>query len=374
MKALPESIQSKMSQSFSIVTKKGSEKKNVFVGLMVCFFLGLLIYLLSLDTKSIHAYLEGAHVVIVSPVEGTVWELPLAEGAYIRKGEPLLHFDPSYIRAQSATNREQLNFFQQNRHNTGTLKQQFRPLFAHIFDKLALEYKELAKKETDIRVLYQDANTEHVKLKLQLRDPKNKAADGLPNPELVAKEEQAAADILLIEKQLEEASRARADMDAQISKITADLNQPHGMLYRYLEEQNAHVQNLVRNEYLYAPNNGKLGTIFVKQGMLVEKNTPLYEIFPENSGQIWVHAIFSSEDAKSLKEHQICSVVTDDGFEFDARIISIEENRQDNTLIVRLFVQKIPEELAQSLEAERVRVNNQSGVLAMPRYVTVITK
>lgn len=374
MKALPQNIQKKVTESFSIVTKKGSEKKLVLAGLGLCIFLCLLLYLLSFETKSIEAHIEGARVVVYSPVEGTVWELPLKEGAMLRKGEPLLRFDPAYVRTQSATIREQLNFFQQNRHNTGTLKQQFRPLFAHIFDKLSAEYKELAKKETDLIAIFQDANTEHIKIKVQMRDPQNKGSDGLPKPEFVEQEEKAAIEIALIEKQVEEASRARADMDAKISKITADLNQPHGMLYRYLEEQSQHVQELVRHEYLYAPSNAILGEIFVKYGDIVQKHTPLYEILPENSGQIWINATFTSDDAKDLKEHQICTVLTDDGLKFDARIINITENKQDKNANVRLFVQKAPEELTQNLDFIKNNKLNNNGVTPMPTFVTVIAK
>lgn len=370
MKALPESIQNKVAQSLSIVTKKGTEKKTLLIGLALCLFLGSLLYLVNRETKSIHAHLEGARVLVSSPIEGTVWDLPLKEGSNIRKGEPLLRFDPAYIRQQNASIREYLSFFQANRHNTGTLKQKFRPIFSHIFDELSINYRELVKVETEIKHQFQDANSAHISLQLQMRDPHNKGADGLPNPELVAKEEEAAAHLKILQKNLEDASKARADMDAKISKVTADLNKPHGMLYRFLEEQNEHVQNLIRHEYLYAANNGTLGEVFVKLGDIVEKGTPLYEVLPENSGQLWVNATFTNEDAKDLKDRQLCTVIADNGLEFDARIISITEDRENNNTNVRLFVQNAPEELTQ----KQSLFLDEKKPEEMPIFVTVIAK
>ena len=346
MKELPQHIHAQVNNSLAIIKRKSPEKKMLLLGLILCAFVLLLLYLLTRETASISASIKRASHVVHSPVAGAVVELPFAEGSMVKRGDALLRFDPAHIRKQNIMIREYLTIFQQNRHNTGTLKQKFRPLFDHIFGELGVQYQIFAEKEANAIKHYKTASIAHSKIKLQMRNPQNRDENGLPNKALVEKEKQTALEVATIGAELEKASLERAEVDKKIRLVTDDLNKPHGILYRYLEEQNEEVQKLVRNEYLYAEKLAVMGKIFVKTGEQVEKNTPLYEVLPEDSGDWWVDAIFTPEDAEQLKERDLCTVVTEDGFELDARITQISP-KKDN-VEVRLFMQNAPKELSPS--------------------------
>lgn len=346
MKALPQHIHDTVNNSLATIKRKSPEKKTLIIGTSLCIFILLLICLIDKEITSINASIEGIEHTVYSPVDGLVVELPFAEGTLVEKGDALLRFDPAHIRKQNTIIREYLLFFQQNKHNTGTLKQKFRPLFANIFSELAGQRKLFMEKEKEAIELYKKASLLHSKLQIQMRDPNNHDAQGLPKKEFIKKEEQASLDIVEIGKNLERVSLERAGVDKQIRDVTSDLNQPYGMLYRYLEEQQNEVQALVRHEYLYAEDSAHMGKLFVSTGEYVKKDAPLYEVLPEDSGQWWVNATFSIDDAENLKEKDICTIETEDGFEFEARIISITPKKDETE--VRLFAQNAPEDLSPS--------------------------
>lgn len=279
MLELPPQLQEKLTTSLAIIKRKTPERKTLIIGVSLCVFIILLLFLVGDDTSSDGRRFTGTKQTIYSPVDGVVVELPFAEGASVKKGEALLRFDPEHIRRENGTIRDYLAFFQQNRHNTGTLKQKFKPVFADIFDGLAVQRKSFVEKENQAVTLYRDASILHSKLKLDMRNPKNKDENDLPKKELVEKEQQASLTIVKLAENLERASLDRAAIDRQIREITADLSQPYGMLYLYLEEQHANVQSLLRNEYLYADSSAEMGDVFIKKGDLVKKGDPLYEVF-----------------------------------------------------------------------------------------------
>ena len=279
MLELPPQLQEKLTTSLAIIKRKTPERKTLAIGISLSVFLIFLLILISDDTSSDGKRFTGRKQTIYSPVDGVVVELPFVEGTSVSKGEVLLRFDPAHIRKENSTVRDHLTFFQQNRHNPGTLKQKFKSVFADIFDELAVQRKILVEKENQAVNLYRDASILHSKLKLDMRDPKNRDERGLPNKELAAKEQQASLDIVKMAENLERASLNRAAIDRKIREITADLSQPHGMLYLYLEEKHTSVQNLLRNEYLYASSSAEMGNVFITKGALVKKGDPLYEIF-----------------------------------------------------------------------------------------------
>jgi len=281
MKELPQYIQEKVNNSLAIIKRKSPERKALVIGVALCVFILLLLFLISGETTSISSSLFAKKEVIYSPVDGVVVELPFEEGANVKKGDALLRFDPVHIRRENNIIRGYLGFFQENLHNTGTLKQKFKPLFSSMFDELAVQRKVLMEKESNAMELYKTASLVHSKLQFQMRDSKNQDEEGLPNKDLAEKEKQASIDIVKIREDLERASLKRAAINRKMREITADLNQPHGMLYRHLEKQYAEVQRILRNEYTYATDPAKMGEIFVNIGDYVKKGEPLYEIFPQ---------------------------------------------------------------------------------------------
>ncbi len=353
MKELPPTMQNKVNDSLAIIKRKSPERRTLIIGISLCAGILLLLFLVGLETASISARIEGARYIVKSPVDGLVVELPFAEGSRIQNGDALLRFDPSHIREQNSIIRGYLTFFQENRHNSGTLKQKFKPLLGDIFDTLNAERKVLLENETKAQKLYQQGSYAHSRLQLQMRNPANHDEKGLPREDFVAKEKQASLDMKKLEESLQKASLIRATLDKKIRKISADLNSPFGILYRYLEEQHKEVQSLIRNEYLYANTSGKMGKVLVSLGEYVKKDTALYEIMPENSGDWWVYALFDPEDATRFTERELCTVITEDGLEFDARIVSITP-KGENTLI-SLFVQGAPEGIEASDFAKVVK-------------------
>lgn len=351
MRELPYILHDTVNHSLAIIKRKSPEKRTLIIGSVLCALILLLILLIGKKTVSISASIEGVKHTVYSPVAGLVVELFFAEGDIVKKGDAFLRFDPAHIRKQNAIIREYLVFFQRNRHNTGTLKQKFAPLFSEIFGEFAVQRKILIDKEKEAVKLYKEASLLHSRLKLQMRNPKNQDEKGLPKKEFVEKEKQASLDIIGIGKDLERVSLERAGIDIQIRDVTNDLNQSYGILYRYLEEQQNEVQELVRNEYLYAEYSAQIGEIFVEVGESVKKETPLYEIIPDGFGQWWVHAIFSLEDAENLKERDLCTVIPEDGPEFDARIVSITLKKKEAEVL--LFAKNAPEQL-DSLEFAKV--------------------
>ena len=286
MKNLPKQIQDTVNSSLAIIKQKKPERKVIIIGIILCAFILLLLSLVATDDTSMEERIFGkTPQTIYSPVDGTIVELSVAEGAIINRGDALLRFDPAHIRRQNSIIRDYLDFFKANRHNTGTLKQKFKPIFAEIFDELAMQRKIFSEKEQRAIKLYREASLAHSKLKLQMRNPNNKGKDGLPLEDFVKKEKQASLDIEQMGVNLERASLERADIDRQIRKVTKDLSQPYGMLYLYLEEEFAKVQDLLRNEYLYAPSYAKMGKTLVKVGDHVKKGDPIYEIFPKKYAQ-----------------------------------------------------------------------------------------
>lgn len=285
MKELPKYIQDKVNTSLAIIRRKTPERKVLVIGVALCVFILLLLFLGGGETTNTGSGLFAKKEVIYSPVDGVVVELPLKTGVTAKRGDALLRFDPVHIRRQNSIVRDYLDFFKENIHNTGTLKQKFKPLFSEMFDELAVQRKVLMEKETNARDLYKTASLVHSKLQFQMRDSKNHDEEGLPNKELVEKEMQASIDIVKIREDLEKASLKRAAINRKMREITADLNQPHGMLYRHLEKQYAEVQTLLRNEYTYATSPIQMGRIFVKVGDHVKKGDPLYEVFPQKALQ-----------------------------------------------------------------------------------------
>ncbi len=70
------------------------------------------------------------------------------------------------------------------------------------------------------------------------------------------------------------------------------------------------------------------------------------DIHPENAEEWWVLAEFSKNDAKKLKERDICTVLTEDGEKLEARIFKIEEKQEKS--LVKLYIISPPENLKAS--------------------------
>ncbi len=335
------------SDRFAIIKHSGKNKRTIILGLLLCLLLlGLIIFIWSQEVESIEARIEGDREVIYAPVFGKIVEMPKQDGDSLRKGEALLRFDPIFIRRQNNTVREYLAFFQQNRQNPGLLRNKFSNIFAHIFDELAKERKKFVEKEEQSLALYKEKTLEYAKIKVQMRDPSKQSSDGKANAELMAMEQNLSAELDALMLELEKASLARAEIDREIRAVTNDLSEPHGMLYIFLEEEHKKAQKLLKYEYLYSGANGKMGNIFVKVGDIVNEGDALYEILPEATGQWFVHAVFTADDAKKLKERDICTVTTEDGLEFEARIESLKPSGE--VVNVQLIIQKAPEGLQAS--------------------------
>lgn len=341
LKALPTTN----SQNMAIIKQKMPEKKILILGISLCLLLAALLFLLSQSVTSQKAELTRGGEAIYSPVDGIIFEMLIPKGKNIRKGDALIHFDPAYIRSKAAEIQRYLQLFAENKHNTGTLKQIFKPLLADVFSDITKEITQLSETEANKLKELQEVIREHTKAQVAMRRP-NSFIDGQPDPELVKKEQDLQKKHEDAEEAYQAASLARASADKKYRDLTNSLGQPNSILYRYLEEEyNANLA-LQKNEYIYAPFNAVAGIHYVNNGAIVKKDELLMEIHPENAEEWWVMAEFSKSDAKKLKERDICTVLTEDKEKLNARIFSIED-KQEYTL-VKLYILDPPQDLKAS--------------------------
>lgn len=343
-KALPDTNTSNP-QNIAVIKQKMPEKKHLLIGIGLCLLLAFLLFLLSQKVTSEKAELTKEGEAIYSPVDGIVFEMLIPKGKSVRKGDALIHFDPGYIRAKAAEIREYLQVFNANKHNAGTLKQIFKPLLADVFGDITQEINQLSEAEAQKLKELQEVIREHTKAQVAMRRP-NSYIDGKPDPELVKKEQELQKKSEQAEEAFHAASLARASADKKYRDLTNSLGQPNSILYRYLEEEYNNSLALQKNEYIYAPFNAVAGIHYVKNGSTVKKDEILMEIHPENAEEWWVLAEFTKDNAKKLKERELCTVTTEEGKELTARIFSIE-NKEENAL-VKLFILDPPEDLKAS--------------------------
>ncbi len=333
----------RIDDSKAIIVQKPKERKTILLGIILSVCLCFGIFYLMRTVESTSARLLGGKYIVYSPVDGVVFDLPVDPQSAIRVGDALLRFDPSGIRRKNAQVREYMAFFQQNRNNPNMLRQKFQSLFSEIFGSFNQQRQGYIDQEEAALAEYKKKTIEHAKLKVQMRDKRNHDANGLPSAELVAKEKAMRLELETDFANLEKIHQSRASVDAQMRSATHELSQPHGPLYIYLEEQQKKVQKLVEHEYLYAEHVGKVGEFFVKKGDVVKEKDALFEVWPEASGQWWVVAEFAAKDTADFKLRDICTVITEDGTEFEARIESMKPKGE--VVDVRLVVQQAPEGL-----------------------------
>ncbi len=339
MNELPSSDQDR----YAIVKYKKNHTKTIIVGIVICSILSYAIYYLLQGVKSIEARIETNKEIIYSPVAGRVVDLPLPSGSLVEKGEAVLRFDPIHIRRENSMIRDYWAFYQQNRNNPGLLKQKFSPIFAQIFGEYSNQRKYYLDMEKNAIKLYEEKSKEHSRLLVQIRNPKNQNSDGSLNQDLVQQEKIVKHELDQLLLEVEKSALARADIDRQSRQATNDLSQSYGMLHIYLEEEQKRIKKLVQNEYLYSNSNGKMGEIFVNVGDIVAENDLLYEILPDASGQWNVIATFTANDASELTLRDVCTVETEDGLKFVARIESMKP--KDGFVEVKLIIQTAPEGL-----------------------------
>lgn len=332
-------------RNMAVIKQKMPEKKHLIIGITLCAVLAFLLWLLSQKPESEQAELTKKGEAVYSPVEGIVYEVLIPKGQSVRKGDAVLRFDPAYIRTKTAEIRGYLQLFQENRHNPGTLKQIFKPLLADVFSDISQEVVNLSALEAQKLAELQTLNREQAKIQVAMRSP-SKFVDGRPDPKLVQKEKELGLQIENAEKALENASTARALADKKYRDLTNSLGQANSVLYRYLEEEYNNAQSLQKNEYLYAPFDAVAGISYVSRGSMVQKNQLLMDLHPQFAEEWWVRAVFSADDAKKLRERDICTVITEDGEKLKARIFSIEKGTEKTT--VKLFVIDPPKDLQAS--------------------------
>lgn len=332
-------------QNMAIIKQKMPEKKILIVGISLCLLLAFVLFLLSQSVTSTKAELTKEGEAIYSPVDGIIFEMLIPKGKNIRKGDALIHFDPAYIRSKAAEIQSYLQLFSENRHNAGTLKQIFKPLLADVFSDITREITQLSETEAAKLKELQDIVREHTKAQVAMRRPQS-FIDGKPDPELVKKEQDLQKKHEEAEEAYQTASLARASADKKYRDLTNSLGQPNSILYRYLEEEYNKSLALQKNEYIYAPFNAVAGIQYVNNGAIVKKDGLLMEIHPENAEEWWVLAEFAKNDAKKLKERELCTVLTEDKEKLTARIFSIEDKQE--YALVKLYILDPPQDLKAS--------------------------
>lgn len=345
-KALPQHIITDTeNQRIGIIKQKMPEKKHMIIGLVLCLALGLLLFYLSLGVESEKAELTKSGEPIYAPVDGIIYEVIIPKGEKVRRGDAIIHFDPIYIRTKNMQVRENLQLFKENRHNPGSLRQLFKPLLKDVYAPITKEIEVLSGEETQKLKELQKITREHTKAQVQMRN-KSTYIDGKPNKELVDKEKALSKKVKQAEDDFETASLARASADKKYRDLTAGLGQSNSLLYRFLEEEYNKALEMQKNEYLYAPYNAIAGVSNVKRGRMVRKGDLLMELHPDNAVEWWVRAEFNLDDAKKLKNRQICTLITEDGDKYDARIFNIETKK--DKAIVKLMVLDAPDTLEES--------------------------
>ncbi len=345
-KALPQHIITDTdNQKIGTIRQKMPEKKHMLIGIILCLVLGLLLFYLSLGVKSEKAELTRAGEPIYAPVDGIIFEVSVPKGEKVRRGDAIIHYDPMYIRTKTMQVRENLQLFKENRHNPGSLRQLFKPLLKDVYEPITKEIEELSKIETEQLKELQKITREHTKAQVQMRSKSN-YVDGKPKKELVDKEKELAKKVEKAEEDFEMASLARAGADKKFRELTAGLGQSNSLLYRYLEEEYNKALKMEKNEYIYAPYNAIAGTSNVRKGKIVRQGDLLMELHPDNGIEWWVKAEFSLDDAKKLKNRQVCTVVTEDGEKLEARIFNITTTKKK--AIVKLMILDAPENLKES--------------------------
>lgn len=331
--------------NMAVIRQKMPEKKHMLIGISLCLILAVLLYLLTQTVRSEQAELTKRGEAVYSPVDGIIYDVLIPKGQAVRKGDAIIRFDPAYIRTKLAEIRQYLRLFQENRHNPGTLKQIFKPLLADVFSGISEEVVNLSALEAQKLSELQKLNREQAKAQVAMRRPSS-FIDGKPDPKLVEQEKAIQNKIAEAEKALENASTARSLADRKYRDLTNSLGQSNSILYRYLEEEYNAALSLQKNEYLYAPFDALAGLHYVGRGSMVQKDQLLMELHPQNAEEWWVRAVFDKDDAKKLKERDICTVTAEDGEELDARIFSIEEGQEKT--VVKLFIINPPKTLQAS--------------------------
>lgn len=332
--------------SFAIIRRKNPEAKMFLLGVALCLILGASLYLLSREVVSLEARLEHETKGLFSPIGGRVYEIMVEEGDEVEEGAVILRYDPMYLRRQAALTAEYLEFFRQNRHNPGTLRQKFRPIFGEIFDELSNSTKMLRKQEMSALETIEKLSDAEAAILVVKRDKKNENSKGLPKKEFENKEKAIIAEITKAKKAWEKISLQRASVDAEMREITNNLGEPHGILYRYLEERNQAVQDLIRHEYVYAPYDLMIGKLHVDKGEDVPEDGLLCEVSPLSGDHWQVEALFTLESGKDIQISDIYTLILENEDELRAKVLTIQEVNEE--FLVTLIVLAPPQWLKAS--------------------------
>lgn len=278
------------------------------------------------------ALVEGRIYTVTAPVTGMVRAVPVLEGQTVENGAPLLLMDEVPLRSALAEALEALN----------TARQGGVPPAGA--DPAARELRESAERQADMDRAEEEAarrtlehwTAEHARAVLTLRSPN--AVSGPARDQAVADEAAARRRMETARQSLTEASRRRAEADAQARRARegAISVRPGPAQVALWEARVAQAERDLDNATLSAPEAGTVSRVSVAPGQTVNRGEPMLVLVPSGQNGLWVTAFFERREMPLLRPGQACRIGVDGGPSLTGVIESLLPDGDGGTARIRL--------------------------------------
>ncbi|MCH5276519.1 MAG: HlyD family secretion protein [Desulfovibrionaceae bacterium] len=302
-----------MSDSLKLPPAQGSKARWRWLVPGLILLAGAAVWLYGHYASSVvvsrQAMVEGRVYAMTAPVTGVVRAVPVLEGQAVERGAPLLLMDDVPLRSALAEALEAL----------GTARQGGVPLAEA--DPAARERRENAERQADMYRADEEAargalehwTAEHARAVLTLRRPD--AVSGPARDQAVADEAAARRRVEAARQSLTEASRHRAEADAQARRAREGAGSilPGPAQVALWEARVAQAERDLDAATLSAPEAGTVLRVSVAPGQPVNRGDSMLVLIPSGGSGLWVTAFFDRRDMLRLRPGQACRITADGG-------------------------------------------------------------
>lgn len=289
---------------------------------------------------SSQALVEGRTYAMSAPVTGVVRAVPVLEGQTVEGGAPLLLMDDVPLRSALAEALQALDIARQGGVPSAEA------------DPAARERRENAERQADMyrvdeetaRKTLEHWTAEHARAVLTLRRPD--AASGPARDQAVADEAAARRRVEAARQSLVEASRHRAEADAQARRAREGMGsvRPGPAQVALWEARVAQAERDLDGAMLSAPEAGTVLRVSVAPGQTVNRGEPMLVLIPTGQNGLWVTAFFNRRDMLRLRPGQPCRIQADGGPSLGGVIESLLPDAEGGT--ARISLPDIPADAA----------------------------
>lgn len=280
-----------------------------------------------------HALVEGRTYTVTAPVTGMVRAVPVLEGQAVESGALLLLMDDVPLRSALAEAREALNIARQG----GVPSAEADPAARERRESAERQADMDRKDEEDARRALEHWTAEHARAVLALRDPG--AVSGPARDQAVTDEASARRRMEAARQSLAEASRRRAEADAQARRAREGARTvwPGPAQVALWEARVTQAERDLEDAMLAAPEAGTVARLSVAPGQTVNRGEPMLVFIPASTDGLWVTAAFGRRDILRLRPGQSCRIEVEGGPSLPGVIESLLPDGDGGTARVRLM-------------------------------------